>query len=208
MSREVRKYFDQISTKWDTLRQGFYSEEVRDAILAAALISPADTVLDVGAGTGFLTEGAAKLARKVIALDLSQSMTGEALSKLHEKNVEYKIGDVEKIPLADSSVNAVIGNMILHHCPQPGVAVKEMARVLVTGGRLVLSDLQEHNYESLKKEHFDLWPGFKMAHVKSILGEAQLEGVNVETLGSCCTATKESEEIKIPMFLASGRKQR
>ncbi len=208
MSREVRKYFDQISTQWDTLRQGFYSEEVRDAILAAALISPADTVLDVGAGTGFLTEGAAKLARKVIALDLSQSMTREALSKLHEKNVEYKIGDVEKIPLADSSVDAVIGTMILHHCPKPDVAVKEMARVLLPGGRLVLSDLQEHNYKSLQKDHSDLWPGFKMAHVKSILDEAQLEGVNVETLGSCCTATKESEEIKIPMFLACGRKQR
>ncbi len=164
-------------------------------------------VLDVGAGTGFLTEGAARLARKVIALDFSPGMTREVVSKLHGKNVEFKIGDVEQIPLADPSVDSVIGNMILHHCPQPGLAVKEMARVLVPGGRLVLSDLQEHNYESLQKEHFDFWPGFKMAHVKSILDEAQLEGVNVETLGSCCTATKESEEIKIPMFLASGRKQ-
>ncbi len=207
MSREVREYFDRVSNQWDMLRQGFYSDEVRDAILRAALISPTDTVLDVGAGTGFLTEGAAKLARKVIALDLSQSMTGEAVSKLHGKNVEFKIGDVEQIPLADSSVDSVIGNMILHHCPKPGVAVKEMARVLAPGGRLVLSDLQEHNYGSLQKDHSDLWPGFKMAHVKSILEEARLERVNVETLGSCCTATEESEEITIPMFLATGRKQ-
>ena len=208
MSREVREYFDQVSTQWDRLRQGFYSDEVRDAVLMAALISPTDTVLDVGAGTGFLTEGAAKLAQKVIALDLSQSMIGEAVSKLHGKNVEFKLGDVEQIPLADSSVDSVIGNMILHHCPNPGVAVKEMTRVLVPGGRLVLSDLQEHNFESLQKDHSDLWPGFKMAHVKSILDEARLERVNVETLGSCCTTTKESEEIKIPMFLATARKQR
>ena len=97
--------------------------------------------------------------------------------------------------------------MILHHCPKPGVAVKEMARVLVPGGRLVLSDLQEHEYESLQRDHSDLWPGFKMAHVKSILEEARLERVNVETLGTCCTATKESEEVKIPMFLATARKQ-
>ena len=207
MSREVKEYFDQVSTRWDTLRREFYSEEVRDAVLMAALISPTDTVLDVGAGTGFLTEGAAKLARKVIALDLSQSMTGQAISKLHGKNVEFKIGGVEQIPLTDSSVDSVIGNMILHHCPKPGVAVKEMARVLVPGGRLVLSDLQEHNYQFLQKEQSDLWPGFKMAHVKSILEEARLERVNVDTLGSCCTTTKDSEEIKIPMFLATARKR-
>ena len=207
MSREVKEYFDQVSSRWDKLRQGFYSEEVRDAVLTAALINPTDTVLDVGAGTGFLTEGAAKLARKVVALDLSRSMTEEAISKLYGKNVEFKIGDVEQIPLADSSVDSVIGNMILHHCPRPGLAVKEMARVLVPGGRLVLSDLQEHNYESLQKDHSDLWPGFKMAHVKSILDEAQLERVNVETLGCCCATIRESVDVKIPMFLATARKK-
>jgi ubiquinone/menaquinone biosynthesis C-methylase UbiE len=204
----VKEYFDQISTQWDTLRRGFYSDEVRDAVLTAALISPTDTVLDVGAGTGFLTERAAKLARKVIALDLSQSMTDEARSKLRGKNVEFRIGDAEQIPLADSSVDSVIGNMILHHCPRPEVAVKEMARVLVPGGRLVLSDLQEHDYESLRKDHADLWLGFKMERVKNILNEAGLKHATVEALSSCCSTTRENEEVKIPMFLATAQKNR
>lgn len=208
MSREVKEYFDQVSTKWDTIRRGFYSDEVRDAVLMAALISPTDTVLDVGAGTGFLTEGAAKLARKVIALDFSKLMTDEVLSKLDGKNVEVRNGNVEEIPLTDSSVDSVIGNMILHHCPRPEVAVKEMARVLVPGGRLALSDLQEHNYESLQKEHSDLWPGFKMERVKNILDEAGLEYAKVEALSSCCSTTREDEEVKIPMFLASAQKNR
>ena len=52
--------------------KSFYGEEVRDAVLNAARISPDDTVLDVGAGTGFLTEAAAMIARKVIALDFSR----------------------------------------------------------------------------------------------------------------------------------------
>ncbi len=208
MSREVKEYFDQVSTRWDTLRQGFYTEEVGDAVLRAALITPTDTVLDVGAGTGFLTEGAAKLARKVIALDFSPSMTDQALSKLHGKNVEFRTGDVEQIPLADSSVDSVIGNMILHHCPRPDVAVKEMARVLVPGGRLALSDLQEHNYEFLRKEHADLWPGFKIERVKKILNEAGLKNATVAALSSCCSTTRENEEVKIPMFLATAQKNR
>ncbi len=154
MSRQVKEYFEQVSSQWDALRQGFYGEEVREAVLAAARILPEHTVLDVGAGTGFLTEAAARKARRVIALDFSESMLGEARNKVGGI-VEFRIGNAEHLPLPDGSVDSVIGNMILHHCPNPDLAVKEMVRVLAPGGRLVLSDLQEHNYESLLKEHAD-----------------------------------------------------
>ena len=53
MSRRVRDYFELVSPQWDVMRKSFYGEEVRDAVLNAARISPDDTVLDVGAGTGF-----------------------------------------------------------------------------------------------------------------------------------------------------------
>jgi hypothetical protein len=81
-----------------------------------------------------------------------------------------------------------------------------MARVLVPGGRLVLSDLQEHSYESLRKEHADLWMGFKMDYVRMVLQKSGLEGVSVECLSSCCSETKENEQIRIPMFLAAGHR--
>ncbi|TMI55162.1 methyltransferase domain-containing protein [Candidatus Bathyarchaeota archaeon] len=179
LSREVKEYFEQVSSQWDTMRQGFYGEEVREAVLMAARILPDQTVLDVGAGTGFLTEAASRKARKVIALE---------------------------IPLPDASVDAVIGNMVLHHCPRPETAVKEMTRVLEPKGRLVLSDLQEHNHDSLRKEHADLWMGFKMSYVSGIMHEAGLEDVSVESLSSCCSETREDGQIKIPMFLAAGHK--
>ncbi len=51
MSRRVKEYFDQVSSQWDNMRKSFYGEEVRDAVLNAARISPDDTVLDVGAET-------------------------------------------------------------------------------------------------------------------------------------------------------------
>jgi len=55
MSRKAEKYFEEVSGSWDVLRKSFYGDEVRDAVLAAAKVLPSDTVLDVGAGTGFLT---------------------------------------------------------------------------------------------------------------------------------------------------------
>jgi ubiquinone/menaquinone biosynthesis C-methylase UbiE len=206
MSREVKEYFEQVSPRWDELRQGFYGDEVRDAVLAAAQILPTHTVLDIGAGTGFLTVGAAKLASRVIAMDFSDSMLDEARTKLDGKNIEFRIGSAEDIPLADSSVDSVIGNMVLHHCPRPAFAVNEMARVLSPGGILVLSDLQEHTYESLRKEHADLWLGFKLEHVRAILEQAGLESAEVAPLSSCCSETRGDGQIKIPMFLATGRK--
>ena len=189
MSREVKEYFEQVSSQWDSLRQGFYGEEVRDAVLRAARILLEHIVLDVGAGTGFLTEVAARKARRVIALDVSESMLSEARAKLGDY-VEFRIGNAENILLPNGSADSVIGNMILHHCSNPDLAVKEMARILVPGGKLVLSDLQKHNYESLRKEHADVWLGFKMNHVKTLLLKANLENVSVEPLSSCCSETR------------------
>ena len=206
MSRRVKDYFDRVSTEWDTLRESLYGEEVREAIIKAAEITSQDTVLDVGAGTGFLTEAAAKLAEKVIALDLSKSMTDEAISKLGGKNVEFKVGSVERIPLGEDSVDVVVGNMFLHHCPDPERAVKEMSRVLKPGGRIAFADMQEHQFEWLRTERADLWLGFKVEHVDSMLQTAGITSVKVDALGTCCTTTRENQRIEIPMFLALGTK--
>ena len=206
MSRRVQEYFEMVSPQWDVMRKNFYGEEVREAVLNTVKVSPADTVLDVGAGTGFLTEAAAKVASKVIAVDFSRGMSDKAIAKMGSGNVEFRIGNVESMPLQDSSVDIVIGNMVLHHCPNPKVALSEMSRVLKPNGRIAISDLQEHTHEWLRKEHADLWLGFNMEEVASMMTEAGLGLVRVETLSSCCSSVEDGQQVKIPMFLASGRK--
>ncbi len=207
MSRRVRDYFELVSPQWDVMRKSFYGEEVRDAVLNAARISPDDTVLDVGAGTGFLTEAAAMIARKVIALDFSRGMSDEAIAKLGKGKVEFRIGNVEHMQLPDSSVNVVIGNKVLHHCPHPKMAIAEMSRVLKLGGRIAFSDLQEHSHEWLRKEHADLWLGFKMEDIAVMLKDNGLEKVSVDALSSCSSGTQGEQAVKIPMFLASAQKR-
>src|SRR6266568_4606132 len=192
MSRKVRDYFELVSPQWDVMRKNFYSEEVREAVLNAVHVSASDIVLDVGAGTGFLTEAAAKIAAKVIALDFSRGMSEEAIAKMGKGNVEFRIGNAETMPLQDSSVDAVIGNMVLHHCPHPEIAISEM---------------QEHTYEWLRKEHADLWLGFRMEEVAAMMKKNGLDNVKVDALSSCCSSIQEEQQIKIPMFLASALKR-
>lgn len=204
MSRRVKDYFERVSSDWDTLRRSLYGDEVRDAVIKAVRLGLDDTVLDVGAGTGFLTEAAAKVAGKVVALDISKSMTDEAMSKLAGKNVEFKVGTAERIPLADASVDVVMGNMILHHCADPTGAVREMARVLRPGGRVALSDMKEHEFEWLRVEHADLWMGFKMRDVEEMMKGAGLKDVNVGSLGTCCSTESSEKRAEVPMFLATG----
>src|SRR5438132_7321695 len=109
--------------------------------------------------------------------------------------------------MADSSVKVVNGNKGIHHWPHTKEAKAEVAKVVKAGGRIALSDLQEHNYEWLRKEHADLWLGFKMEDVLGMMKKNRLEDVRVDALSSYCTSTQEEQEAKIPMFLASARKQ-
>ncbi len=206
MSRRVKDYFEQVSSDWDTLRKSLYGDEVRDAVIKAVQVGPDDTVLDVGAGTGFLTEAAAKVAGKVVALDFSKSMTDEAGSKLAGKNVEFKVGTAERIPLADASVDVVVGNMVLHHCLNPTFAIREMVRVMRPRGRVALSDMQEHEFEWLRVEHADLWMGFKMREIEVMMEGAGLKDVKVGPLGACCSTERSGKRAEVPMFLASGQK--
>jgi ubiquinone/menaquinone biosynthesis C-methylase UbiE len=208
MSRRVQDYFEMVSPQWDLMRRNFYGDEVREAVLNSVQISPSDTVLDVGAGTGFLTEAVAKVASKVIALDFSRGMSEEAVAKMGRGNVEFRIGNAESLPLQDSSVNVVVGNMVLHHCPHPEIAISEMSRVLKLSGRIALSDLQEHSHDWLRREHADLWLGFKMENVAMMMNENRLDNVKVETLSSCCSSEQDGQQVKIPMFLASASKPR
>src|SRR6266705_6741323 len=207
MSRKVRDYFELVSPQWDVMRKNFYGEEVREAVLNAVHVSASDTVLDVGAGTGFLTEAVANIAAKVTALDFSRGMSEEAIAKMGKGNVEFRIGNVESMPLQDSSVDVVIGNMVLHHCPHPEIAISEISRVIKPGGRIAISDLQEHSHEWLRKEHADLWLGFKMKDIAVMLKDNGLEKVSVDALSSCCSNTQGEQAVKIPMFLASAQKR-
>jgi ubiquinone/menaquinone biosynthesis C-methylase UbiE len=204
-----KPYFDQVASQWDTMRQAFFSEAVREKAFAAAGVQPGQQAADLGAGTGFITEGLVQRGVKVISVDQSEAMLAEIRQKLTPFDaVEYRLGDADHLPIPDGAMDHAFANMYLHHVEHPARAIVEMARLLKPGGKLVITDLDEHHFDFLRTEHFDRWMGFNRDDVRAWLEAAGLANVTVDCAGENCCATSScgSENAQVSIFLAVGER--
>lgn len=191
MTTASEDYFKRVAGEWDHIRSGYFGEGVREAAIAKAYLRPEMAVADIGAGTGFLAAGLAPHVMRVFVVDGSEAMLAEARKNLKGvRNVEFHHADGLALPFPDESLDAVFANMYLHHCSDPQAAIDEMTRVLVPGGRLVLTDMDAHPYTWLKDELADTWQGFDRSQVREWFAEAGLVNVIVDCSGeSCCAAS-------------------
>lgn len=204
----VKSYFKDVASEWDSMRKGYFTEEVREAAIAKAHLTSESVVADVGTGTGFMLAGIAPLVGKAYGFDNSPEMLEVARKNLgNAANVELKVSEGETLPLANETVNAVFANMYLHHTTTPSQAIAEMARVLKPGGRLVITDLDRHDHYWMAKEMADVWLGFERPQVEEWFKAAGLAEVNVDCTGSdCCGNSASGDLAKISVFVASGTK--
>jgi ubiquinone/menaquinone biosynthesis C-methylase UbiE len=187
-----RNYFETVAPKWDSMRRGFFSEAVRERAFDAVDVVAGRLAADIGAGAGFVTEGLLERGLRIIAVDRSEAMLAEMKNRFGEDGaVEYRMGEAESLPLEDSSVDYVFANMFLHHVEAPPAAIREMARILKPGGRLVITDLDRHEFDFLRREHCDRWMGFDRPDVARWFAEAGLVDVEIDCVGeNCCAASQ------------------
>ena len=106
-------------------------------LLNAAQVRPGLTLLDVATGPGSLALEATKLGMICTGVDLSPGMI--QLAEKSNPGIAFRVADVEHLPFADASFDAVVCNFGLGHFPYPGASVAECVRVLKPGGRIALS---------------------------------------------------------------------
>lgn len=204
-----KKYFDKVAPQWDEMRQSFFTESVREKAFAVASVEAGKIAADIGAGTGFVTAGLIQKGLKVMAVDQSDAMLKEMRKRFSDiKDIEYLVGESEKLPIPDESVDYAFANMYLHHVESPLRSIKEMRRILKRGGKLVITDMDKHKFEFLKREHHDRWMGFEREDVRRWFEEAGLKNVVVDCAEETCCAQSESGEgmARVSVFVASGEK--
>lgn len=202
-----KEYFGKVAKEWDQMRREFFSEEVREKAYQMAQVERGGLAADIGAGTGFITEGLVDRGVRVIAVDQSEEMLAEMRSKFKGCNeIDYRLGDAESLPLEDGEVDHVFANMFLHHVEEPENVIKEMVRILKPGGKLVITDLDLHEHEFLRTEQNDRWMGFDREDVKTWFLSAGLKNVLVDCVGTeCCSGSScGCQDAKISIFAAVG----
>jgi ubiquinone/menaquinone biosynthesis C-methylase UbiE len=137
---QLQEYFDQLAPTWDNELNPERLKSLGDIVKELG-IEPGNHVLDIGSGTGvLLTLLIAELGGegRIVALDFSAEMLGQAKAKNFPPIVSFAQADVIDIPLADSSVDLAIGNSVFPHFEDKARALKEIARVLRNNGRLII----------------------------------------------------------------------
>jgi ArsR family transcriptional regulator len=177
--RAAQAYFAAHAGQWDSIRALHVAEaDVESAVAEALGPGPFKLFADLGTGTGRMLELFRERYRRGLGIDLSPAMLAYARAKLEGaglRHAQVRQGDIYDLPLADQSADAAVMHQVLHFLSDPQRAVREAARVLVPGGRLLIVDFAPHELEFLRDEFAHERLGFAGTLVEQWLADSGLE---------------------------------
>ncbi|HTA86869.1 MAG TPA: metalloregulator ArsR/SmtB family transcription factor [Silvibacterium sp.] len=198
---KTRAFFDDVAGRFGrSYVPGKSWKSVAEALLK---LMPPMVIADLGAGEGAFSLLLAQRAKRVIAVDTSAKMVefGRQQAKRQSiKNVDYRLGDMEEVPIEDGSVDLVFFTQSLHHALHPERAVAEAWRILKPGGRIAILDLTKHRFEEARELYADEWLGFSQVELDAAMEKVGFSGIQISVVH------KEAEAPHFQTLLAVGEK--
>jgi ArsR family transcriptional regulator len=198
---KMRAFFDSVAGR---LGKDYVPGKSWKSVAEALLhLMPPMVIADLGAGEGDFSLLLAQHAKQVIAVDTSAKMieVGREQALRHGiANVDFRLGDMEEVPIDSSSVELVFFSQSLHHALHPERALTEANRILVPGGRIVVLDLMKHRFEEARELYADEWLGFSETELETMLEKAAFTQIQTSVVH------KEPETPQFQTLLAVGNK--
>lgn len=208
-SREARAaqaaaYFQENAREWSRIRRLHLPEsDIEARIVELAGAEPADLFVDLGTGTGRMLEIFADRYAEGVGYDLSHEMLAIARTNLERAGVDHaqvRHGDLFSVPLESQTADIVCVHQVLHYLAEPEAAVREAARLLKPGGRLIISDFAPHELEFLRDEHAHRRLGFSDEEVCNWCEAVGLRLARVEALSP---ASGEKKKLTVKIWLCT-----
>jgi ArsR family transcriptional regulator len=164
---DSRAFFGRVAGEWDHLRGELFGERfTAEAMLG--LLDPQWTIADIGCGTGNAAELLSPYVKRVVAIDREPAMLESARKRLKRfSNIDFRQGDLDRLPLASGEVDAAMLVLVLHHLKEPEKAVTEVARCVKTGGVVLIVDMVSHDRASYRHTMGHVHLGFDEKQVRA-----------------------------------------
>ena len=180
-AQAAQNFFARLAPKWDRLRSLHVPEAtVEAAVLQALGPRPIRSLVDLGTGTGRMLGLLAPLAARATGLDSSHAMLSVARANLERAGlarIELRQGDIHAPPFGRGGFDLVVVHQVLHYLDDPARALREAARLVAPGGRLLVVDFAPHGLEHLREAQAHRRLGFSADQVSGWLAEAGLPRV-------------------------------
>jgi ArsR family transcriptional regulator len=173
-------FFSAAAADWEKMRAELFGSSA-EVLPLLALLDPEWVIGDLGCGTGQITRLLAPFVKRVIGVDGSPAMLEIARTRVPAA-VALRAGQLESLPIADGELDVALLFLVLHYVVDPALVLREAARCLKPGGRVLIVDMMPHERADMHETMGHVWPGFSREQLHEWLQAAAFEHVHHTSL--------------------------